>query len=628
MTLLKLFSQILLLKGYLLLIPDAEACSIQTQVPGNWKILKTGTECDLAKKILYWKSLEGEAGTFEAIITFFLNNPSWPNQVALKRKAEESITPNVPKDAILKWFRKNTPVTAKGITSFMGHACSEKDQLILEEAFQNVVFSKKELTLFIQASRHLLKEKDYINRFDKLMKNDRLGEAEMMLPYIPKSYLSIAKDRLQLGRGHFVKRQATTLPGYLWQYCVYLIKTHEDTELLNVLKEKNVIAAEAQDPELWWTTIQRIVARRMLEEKRMNDAFMIVKDTKSTKGVEFAEAKWLEGWIKLRFLNRPKEALADFQNMYEKADTALRLSKAAYWAARAAKSANDKEAMGEWLEKASGHNASFYGQLAGDLLQKTFTKKEFVASKTGDQAFEELELVRVIRLLKKVNNAPLSELFFWKMAMNVSGPDEHEQLIKLASHVAGSHAAVQVTKIGAKQIMPIIEEAYPKIEKAHIPPLARMDGLNIEALVHAIIRQESLFKVDATSPKEAKGLMQLLDGTAAQMSKKEGIPYQNIYHPKSNIFLGAAYLRKLLNRYNGSLILAIAAYNAGPHRVDKWVVQYGYPRDPKGFEPIEWIQMIPFRETRHYVERVLENYWRYAISFDGVSIQNWNQRLF
>ncbi len=607
---------------------SAECCDIETSVPGNWSLLKTKKDCDLAKKILLWKSLEDDDASFEEITDFYHDNPAWPNQIALKRKAEQVIDDDTPKEKILKWFHKNPPVTASGAIAFAKIAHSSKDTKIIEEIFPKIGFSKKELESFIKAAHGLLKNKDYINRFDHMMKSEQVEDAEMILPYLPKGYLSVAKDRLALAKGHFQKRKNVNLPGYLWQYAISLLKAEKNDELFKMLKEKKVLAVETLDPELWWTSIRRVLVRRLLEKKRFKEAYEVSSNSKMSKGIEFAEAKWLEGWINLRFLKRPKEALSSFQLLYDRAETALNLSKAAYWAARASEVQKNEKHKREWLEKASKHRASFYGQLANDMLQKPFPPEDLVVSKAENKAFEEMEIVRVIRLLHKVCNIELSELFFWKLAISVSKPDEHELLIKLASEVAGPYAAVQVTKIGAKHVMPIINESYPQVEKAHMPSLSSAYNVNIHALIHAIIRQESLFKLQATSHRGAKGLMQILDGTAKLIAKQSGIQYSNVYDPKSNIALGEAHIKGLLKRYEGSLILTLAAYNAGPSPVDRWVKQFGYPGEPDGFEAVEWIAMIPYRETRHYVERVLENYWRYSVSFDGIPIKAWHKSLF
>lgn len=606
-------------------------CPIHTDQPGNWTNL-SGQDCVLAQKIIYWKSLEDRADvTFEEITDFFQKNPTWPNQVALKRKAENAIKDTTSPQKMRVWFLKNPPVTAKGAIAFVTHVIKlgqTHESKIISQFFPKITFSKKELKTFMKRAHPYIKNTDLINRFDMLMKNDQVDAAEMMIPYLPKGYVDLARDRVHLAEGQHIKRRNTTMPGYLWQYAVYLLKTKKDQELVTFLNERATSKAETMDPALWWNTIRRILLRRFLEEEQYTNAYQVALHAKPTMGAEFAEAKWLKGWIRLRFLNQAKEAFQDFKEMYERTDTALHFSKAAYFAARAAGAIKNKALERDWLEKASKHRASFYGQLAHGMLGKSFKPKDMVASDADKKAFEKLELVKVIRLLKKVGNIEISELFFWKLAMNVTRPDEHELLIKLAANVAGPYTAVQVTKIGAKHMMPDIQEAYPQIASDDMPPLSPHESVNIHAIIHAIIRQESRFNARVTSPKGAKGLMQILDGTAKLVAKASGNKAGNLYDPKTNIALGEGYLRQLLQRYNGSLILTLAGYNAGPARADKWAQKFGSPGDKGGFDAVEWIAMIPFKETRHYVERVLENYWRYVVAFDGIPIENWHKVLF
>ena len=606
-------------------------CPINTDQPGHWENL-SGADCALAQKILYWKSLEDRTDvTFEEITDFFLKNPSWPNQVALKRKAENAITATTSPQKMRVWFLKNPPVTAKGAIAFVNHVIKlgqTHESKLISQFFPKITFSKKELKTFMERAHPYIKNTDLINRFDACMKNDQVDAADMMLSYLPKGYVDIARDRIKLAKGQYTQRRQTTMPGYLWQYALYLLKANKDEELLNFLTERATSKSETMDPALWWTSIRRILLRRFLEDQHYTKAYQIALHAKVTNGAEVAEAKWLKGWIRLRFLKQSKEAFNDFKEMYERSDTALHFSKAAYFAARAASAIKSKALERDWLEKASKHRASFYGQIAHDMLGKSFKPKDMVVSEAERKAFEKLELVRVIRLLKKVGNIELSELFFWKIAMNIIRPDEHELLIKLAADVAGPYAAVQVTKIGAKHMMPDIEESYPQIASDDMPPLSPHESVNIHALIHAIIRQESRFNTRVTSPKGAKGLMQILDGTAKLVAKASGGKAGNLYDPKTNIALGEGYLKQLLQRYNGSLILTLSAYNAGPGRADKWAQKFGSPGDKSGFEAVEWISMIPFKETRHYVERVLENYWRYVVAFDGVPIENWHKVLF
>lgn len=604
------------------------SCHIHTSIPGKWEKIKTPAECALAKKILKWKSLEDKPdATFEEIKFFYEKNPDWPNQIALKRKAELAIDDSVSSDVLLAWFRKNPPSTHRGALAF-AKVAEPQDHDAVKKVFTKVTLSKDDLKRFLEHTRRFLKSADIYDRFHHLMTEERMDEAQMLIPLLPQNYRNIAEERILLAKGQHRPKLEVNNPGYLWQYAKYLRKAEKNDELKRFLSEEEVSNAESKQPELWWNE-RKILARRFIEKKHYRDAYNIVQGAQVTHGIEFAESKWLEGWLNLRFLGNARKAYQNFQELYDKVETAISLSKAAYWAGRASEEIKDHKNQKEWLRKASKHLGTFYGQLAHSMLdEEPFKKEDFVISKQEQQAFNQNELVRAIRLLKKVGNIELTELFFWKLAIKLTKPDDHQQLINLASEVAGSHAAVQVTKIGAKHVMPVMEQAYPRLDRLLVPPLFDSYDVNMQALVHAIIRQESRFKSKAVSNRGAKGLMQILDGTAKQIARTDKIKYGSIFDPKSNIALGEAYLRGLLKRYNGSLILAIAAYNAGPHRVDKWVKEYGYPGKSGKIEAIEWIQLIPFHETRNYVERVLENYWRYTISFKGLPIKEWHKKLF
>lgn len=600
-------------------------------------------ECRLLKTIGTWQALdEKKRVTFEEVAAFYQANPNWPNQIALRRRAEEVIDDTTSKNVLRRWFSTYAPLTSNGLMWFarVMPLQQAKDAVrTLKNAFMKIALSEDDLVELKTLTHGVLTPTDYALRFDARMQANDDGGAKLLLPFLSSSYAGVARARLALSKGaqsgaSGIARAAYTIPGYVWQYGVYLLKTQQDKRLQAFLKDPDVIRAEKQNSELWWTSIRRIFVRRLLEQGRPQDALSMALGTPATQGSAYSEALWLRGWIRLTFLNNPKQAQQDFNNLYALGREFVNLSKAAYWAARASKAADPKMRM-LWLKRAAENRQDFYGQLALTELGHKISQKDFIVSAKESNAFNNMELVRVIRLLKKIGLPHMSNLFFWKLAMYLTRPDEHTLLIKLASQVGGAYPAVQVTKIGSKFVLPLMKEAYPQVEKSQMPNLTKAFGVNIQALVHAIIRQESRFDKKATSHRGAKGMMQVVDPTARDVSRKYGITYKDLYNTKDNIRLGQQYIQELLTRYNGSLILAIAAYNAGPGRVDQWVKKMGYPQTIgqskhdgiHEMDVLEWIQMIPFRETRFYVEHVLENYWCYAVALDGIPIKNWMQAL-
>ena len=596
------------------------------------------TECRLLKTIGIWKDLdERKDVTFEEIADFYQKNPNWPNKIAMRRRAEDNIHDSTSKAALRTWFESNPPLTARGLLWYarVMPPTSKRNVETLKDAFFKIALSEDDLVELKTLTQNVLTPTDYNLCFDQRMQKNDSGGAKLLLSFVSPSYKSIAQDRLTLDKAAqnqntSIARASHTLAGYLWQYGVYLLKTHQNNALQAFLKDPAVKGAESSQSELWWTSIRRIFIRRLMESGKHNDALAIAINTPSKTGSSYSEALWLRGWLRMKFLNDVKNARTDFEKLYEQGKEFVNLSKAAYWAARACKSC-DKKMHNTWLERAAQYRNDFYGQLAMSHLGRRISQKDFVVSAKENASFNNMELVRVIRLFKKIGIPKLSHLFFWKLAIHLKRPDEHTLLIKLASDVGGAYPAVQVTKIGSKYVVPLMRESYPQVEKSNMPHIAKAFGVNMKALVHGIIRQESRFDARATSHMGAKGVMQVVDPTAKDVSRKYGITYTSLYDVKDNIRLGQQYIQELLERYNGSLILAIAAYNAGPGRVDKWVKQMGYPKTVgtsragkiDDLDAIEWIQMIPFRETRFYVEHVLENYWCYAVALDGVPIANW-----
>ena len=311
-------------------------------------------------------------------------------------------------------------------------------------------------------------------------------------------------------------------------------------------------------------------------------------------------------------MKKPTEALEHFEALHNKVSTPVSKARAAYWAGRAAADLGSKALSTEWYGKAALYQTVYYGQLAGEKLgtaHKLPNAAPPVLTQGDLQGFEKHELMQASTLFHKAGMRDEASAFIQAFVAVEKTPKAYRYAAEKAAEMERYHDALRIAKDATKQGLFLTAQSYPTLE-------SQMKKVEVEwALAHALIRQESLFDVQAKSPAGAMGLMQLMPGTAKDVARDLGIKYRQDWltsKPDYNIQLGSRYLADMLVRFGGSYPLAIAAYNAGPYRVEKWLETFGDPRLSE-VNYIDWIEMIPIYETRNYVQRVMENTYIYRL---------------
>ncbi|MCG8554019.1 MAG: lytic transglycosylase domain-containing protein, partial [Proteobacteria bacterium] len=372
-------------------------------------------------------------------------------------------------------------------------------------------------------------------------------------------------------------------------------------------------------PARWWR-LRHWAARRALDRGKPALAYRLASAHGLSRGVEFAEAEWLAGWVALRFENAPDRAYRHFQRLHAGVSTPISRARGAYWSGEAAAQLGDGAAARDWYGQAASFGTAFYGQQAigrlGGALDLDLQGKA-VASEAARQAFEERELVRLVRLLASFDARRHVRLFMTHLRRQTVTTEAHLLHAELASEIDRPDQALYTAKQASRQGLGATGDLFP------LPPeIARqVTGTRAPepALVLAVIRQESAFDSRVISRAGARGLMQLMPATARLVAKRLDLPYRRaalIEEPNYNLRLGRAYLGQLLEDYKGSTALALAAYNAGPRRVERWIAAFGDPRRPE-VDAVDWIERIPFSETRNYVQRVLEGRTVYRLTLNG-----------
>jgi len=580
--------------------------------------------CPITSRLVQWIQLQKPGATFSQTVAFLRENPTWPLNEKFQVQAEENIDGNETVLELCQWFDKNPPLTPKGHIFYaralikLGKVNAAKP--IIRKGWTISNFEGKELKLFLQEFKRYLTPEDHQKRMHRLLMNENISAANAMLPLLNNPFQALAKARITLiQKANNVDAQLALVPKELIKDpgLIYdRIKWCRQKELYPLMVSLiQGIAQPQDDKDLWWKE-RNLLTRHLMDNKQYEKAYHIIKAHGYTSGENFAHGEWLAGWIALQMLKKPDVALKHFQTMYEKVKSPISMARATYWASRAAKAIGQTEEAQTWLTIAKAYPGTFYGQIAlrgglTDPLPPLHSRRPKIDGLVR-QKFEKREMVQAIRLLAAVGAKHLIEPFGLKLSQEITDHAEQILFIEMAAKDFGPYYGVLTAKKLPLKNVPLIEAAFPILPR-HYHKVAHAANA---ALVHSIIRQESRFKPDAISPANAQGLMQLMPKTALQVAQKMKIRLGSLCDPNVNVPLGCAHLCELREKYKsttdvmGSLILVIAAYNAGAPAVESWIQKYGDPRK-QGIDLIDWIEKIPFGETRNYVQRVLENFGYY-----------------
>jgi soluble lytic murein transglycosylase len=381
-----------------------------------------------------------------------------------------------------------------------------------------------------------------------------------------------------------------------------------------LLKERSTSAAALGRPERWASN-RRSIARREMRDGRPRAAYRIASSHQLTEGSNYADLEWLSGYLALSFMDDPIRAARHFENFRLAVETPISLGRAGYWLGRSFEAMGEPQKAQQSYAYGGLFQTSFYGQLAAEKIglspdNSIATRGTLPAPETSGVLRS--GAVRAAAALSAAGEDLLAIRFFLHVQESLS-PGQSAALANYALQIGQTSAAVRIAKRVVRDGVIYPDAYYP------VTALAQEARVIPPELAMAIARQESELNPRAVSPAGARGLMQLMPGTAQKVSGQLGLGYdlgRLTSDPSYNARLGTQYLADMLERYDGSVVLAAAAYNAGPGRADRWIADYGDPRAP-GTDVIAWIENIPFRETRNYVMRVAESLHVYRARING-----------
>ena len=336
-----------------------------------------------------------------------------------------------------------------------------------------------------------------------------------------------------------------------------------------------------------------------------------------------AEAEWHAGWLALRFLNKPREASQHFKIMYDGVNYPISKSRAAYWLGEASFELGQKQKANEWYRKAAKFNTTFYGQLAAAKIEKDNfkVKNSFSFDNEEFNKFLKKDLPKAVVLLNELNLSQESKDILRHLGSEEKTLKEQIYAGLLSQEINRLDFAIQIAKQASYQNINLLELNYPIIET---PKKVSNKNILQQEVILALIRQESEFDGRANSWAGAKGLMQIMPATGKLVAKQAGLGYSRSKLTEDEFFnlqIGSFYISNLTENLSGAKYMAFAAYNAGPHRVKRWIRRFGDPRKGE-IDPVDWIELIPFNETRNYVQRVIENIQVYKYVINKKTVTN------
>lgn len=588
----------------------------------------------LLAKLVRWNTYISPRSnaSFEEITSFMESSPDWPLMSQLERRAEEAITPATPKERILSWFKHHEPATVDGGMAY-GKALldsGQQDQAakIIRETWIEGGFGVVQERQFLTLFSDYLTPADHWKRLNRLLWDKQDGPAGRMVLKVTPGYRALAQARLALQDGKTspegliaaVPKELRDDPGLIYDRVRWRRQKDMDEDAIDLLSHP---ARNKVRPDLWWQE-RAILARRALQKGLISRAYQVAADHGlDDSTTQYADAEFLAGWMALRFLDDRETAMTHFQRLWDVVSTPLSRSRAAYWAGRSAEALGDAKAAEQWYTRGARYFTAFYGQLSSSRLNQHHWPLPPDPKPTAEDAkqFERRELTRVIRLMLAMSETDNLRAFFIRLNDVADAPGERALLGRLALEGGRTDLAVTVARRADRDSVFLVDAGWP------VPPISAEDGPE-KALVLALIRQESGFMADAQSPVGARGLMQLMPATAEKLAQSLKVKFnaRKLDDPDFNVRLGSAYLGDLIDDFEGSYILSLVAYNAGPTRARRWIKEYGDPRDPN-VDVIDWIEMIPYTETRNYVQRVMESVSIYRRKLDRVTDASFEQDL-
>ena len=574
-------------------------------------------------ELIYLRDRPNDAG-YQRIMAFLDIAPNWPLTEALLKRAERSLYVNEePAELTLSHFSKRKPTTAQGslalVRALQATGEGERARAELRKVWTDPEITAELEKAIVSEFGKMLTADDHQRRMWRLVYAQETNAAIRSAKRLPSDYQKAAAVAQKLIRGEAgADKQYRGLPSSMRQALAMryaLVRYHRTKGQFDkaraILLDVPGEAAKMGDAEAWWVE-RRIIARRSIgvddKSAARKAAYQISRAHGFNKGPEAEEGEFLAGWIALRDLKDPETALRHFTRLGEIAKSRTEKARAGYWTGRSLEAMGRKGDAKAAYKQASSYSTVYYGQLAREKVGLGKVPEEIDSGKASAAAqakAEKDEVVRAFGIMTKAGKPGDLHMFLWSFANRFETTDEMNAVAEIVWDAGGAPMAVRLAKASAAQNIDIDAWGYP----IRALPDWKQIGKPVEKpLVFALARQESEFNPNAGSKVGAQGLMQIMPGTAKLIARQHGIKHNpnRLLDPEYNVKLGAAHLGDLIADHGGSYVLTLVSYNAGPRRSREWIADYGDFRTGE-IDPIDWVESIPFQETRQYVQKVLQN---------------------
>jgi soluble lytic murein transglycosylase len=583
----------------------------------------------VARKLAEWLILRSDdnGASVERYRAFVAANPSWPSQTFLRRRIEAALWDDHRDDAtVWAWFENESPLSAKGKFSLARVMIARGDRAnaerLVRDAWRNDAMSEDTENAALDLFGALLTPGDHKARMDLLLYGSEHEAALRAAKRLGAPQVALAKARIAAYRKASntkalldeVPHELHGDPGYIFSKIQLLRREEKFAEAAQLMLSAPKDPGRLHNLDEWWVE-RRLLSRKMLDIGEHRTAYLIARDAAlPARDIYKTEQEFTAGWIALRFLTDPATAAQHFARIGIGSVNPTALARAGYWQGRAAEAAGRSQEARNAYAAAAEHSTSYYGQLARAKLGLPQIELNGAPTARG-RGIERLEIVRAVQLLYQLDEREIAIPIFGDLGEN-GDPDALVGVGELASRNGDARGMLLLGKAALNRGLPFDFYAYPV---SGIPPFKSI-GPDVEpSIVFAIARQESAFNPSVVSPANAYGLMQVTPDAGRYVCKKYGASFDLSRlktDPVYNAALGAAELGGLIEDYRGSYIMTFAAYNAGRGSVKKWIERYGDPRDPR-VDAVDWVEQIPFSETRNYVQRIIENLQVYRARFGG-----------
>jgi soluble lytic murein transglycosylase len=583
---------------------------------GNWAAAQIEARGDgqAALDVILWHYLRAGQGSAREVQDFLSRNPDWPGLPYLREKSEGAMT-SAPGSVIREFYADHVPESGSGALSLARAHLTADDReaanAVVLRAWTTLSLTSDEQAAFLDGYSDLLRQ-HYTDRLDAMLWRGFAQNARAMLPLVDDGWRALAQARIALrldepGVDALIEAVPANLSsdaGLAYERFAWRARRGRTEDAIELILARSNSTETLGRPDIWARQRDDLV-RSLMRDGQYARAYDVASSHHLAEGSSFADLEWLSGYLSLRFLDEPGRAVEHFKALRGGVETPISLGRAGYWLGQAHEAAGNAEAAARAYAFGAEYQTSFYGLLAADaggLPADPRLSGDEVFPDWRDAPYTQSSVFTAAILLLDAEETALAERFLTHLAESLDRT-QIGQMGQMLEDLGLPHVQVMLGKRAARYGHEVHAPYYA------LHPLAEVDHPVPTELVLAIARRESEFDPRVVSPVGALGLMQVMPRTAREVAGWLDVEYSEprlLTDPVFNATLGARYLERLARRFDGNAVMMAAGYNAGPSRPVRWMKERGDPRRGE-MDVIDWIEHIPFTETRNYVMRVTES---------------------